>query len=370
MASLEMTENWRLLEGDVLAQLATLPQESVQCVVTSPPYWGLRDYKVAGQIGLEPTIEEWIEKMIAVFREIRRVLRLDGTVWLNLGDSYAGGTRGGATKPDDKQASNRGSLRGPVATPIGVKPKDLVGMPWLAAFALRTDGWWLRCDIIWSKPNPMPESVKDRPTRAHEYLFLLSKAERYYYDADAIREPLSEATKIRLSQPTFEQQMGGPKDSKTGNRSCRKTLENMHRRVPSGWKTGPGAHTDLTGRFKDKREAKYENANGKWRWNGSEFHTVPEGTMGANKRTVWEIATHPFPEAHFATFPEDLVRPCVLASCPPDGIVLDPFSGSGTTAIVALALGRRYIGIELNAKYNEMARKRLKATPFQMAMPI
>ncbi len=282
---------------------------------------------------------DWVGKMVVVFRAVRRVLRKAGTVWLNLGDSHAGGKRGGSLGGNDLQATNRGSLRGPVSTPFGVKKKDLIGMPWLVAFALRADGWWLRSDIIWSKPNPMPESATDRPTRAHEYLFLLTRSARYWYNAAAIRQPYSIATRRRVAQPTFAQQLGGPKDPGTGNRSHRKALQNLRERLRKGehWK------------------------NRHWGWNGAEFHSVREGASGANKRTVWEIPTAAYRGAHFATFPPKLVEPCILAGCPPGGIVLDPFCGTATTGQVAIEHGRRFIGIDLDPKSIRLATKRMNA---------
>ena len=297
-----------ILYGDCRDMLKTLPDESVHCVVTSPPYWGLRDYNVAGQIGLEPDFNDYIAAMVGVFREVRRVLRSDGTLWLNLGDSYAGG--GGsfegernwrAGNPEkNKGNSNRDGL-GRVS---GLKPKDLCGMPWRVAFALQADGWWLRQDIIWSKPNPMPESVTDRCTKAHEYLFLLSKNARYYYDAEAIKEPA-----LMNCGP-----WGGRGDAKRD----------------------PEVRTDLP-----------ELA---WQQNGSR-----------NKRSVWEIATAPFSEAHFATFPPALIEPCIKAGCPVGGTVLDPFGGAGTTGLVADRLQRDAILIELNPEYAAMADRRINA---------
>ncbi len=342
----------RILIGDVREQLATLPDESVHCVVTSPPYWGLRDYGSPGQLGLEPTPEEYVANMVAVFRDVRRVLRSDGTLWLNLGDSYAGSGNGGGGSfakdgirtpmaGTDKNVRPAWKLGGSLI-PANLKPKDLVGIPWRVAFALQADGWWLRSDIIWSKPNPMPESVTDRPTKAHEYLFLLSKSERYYYDNEAIKEPLSPVSIARISQPNFANQTGGPKDyalTGEGIHSQRKTLENFAK-ANKNEALGKRQYDGFNARWEDA-EAKGETPNGR------------------NKRTVWEIATQPYAEAHFATYPEALVKPCILAGCPEGGVVLDPFFGSGTTGVVAKRAGRSYIGIELNPTYAALALKRI-----------
>jgi len=311
--------------GDVTDVLRALPDESVNCVVTSPPYWGLRDYGVEGQLGLEATPEAYIERMVAVFRDVRRVLRKDGTCWLNIGDSYAA-ARGGTYQPAETLAGgrhgktvngekvNRGRSDGYSpsrnASAFGLKHKDLVGIPWMLAFALRADGWWLRQDIIWAKPNPMPESVTDRCTKAHEYLFLLTKSATYHYDADAVREDAKYAGKVVT----------------LGEKSLSKGQAN-------------GANIAASG-------------------NGLRDSVVV--AAGRNKRSVWTIATQPYPEAHFATFPEALVEPCVLAGCPEGGIVLDPFLGSGTTALVAKRLGRRAIGIDLNPEYLALAVKRCR----------
>jgi len=297
-----------------------IPDSSVDCVVTSPPYWGLRDYGLEDQgLGLEPTPEEYCANMVVVFREVWRVLKPTGTVWMNLGDSYSGG--GGAHKPEhanpglSKSAERNGVPTSERDIISGLKPKDLVGMPWRVAFALQADGWYLRSDIIWSKPNPMPESVSDRPTKAHEYVFLLTKSPRYYYDADAIRES-------------------------NGNEA--------------NWDNygGKGLHDHKDDLVKGMSQPK----------------VMPNATHpnGRNKRTVWEIATHPYPEAHFATFPEKLVEPCILAGCPQDGVVLDPFAGSGTTLAVAQRLGRKSIGTDMSEEYLKLASKRLGA----IAMPM
>ena len=305
----------RILVGDVRAMLATLPDESVHCVVTSPPYWGLRDYGVEGQIGLEATPGEFIDTMTEVFREVRRVLRADGTLWLNIGDSYTGSASTGGA---GKETAYTGKRTLPNKRADGLKPKDLVGMPWRLAFALQADGWWLRQDIIWSKPNPMPESVRDRCTKAHEYIFLLSKSERYYFDAEAISEPVE----------------SGPSDIK-------KMLEQKER-IGGKHKVlvDPLSMASSTTNIGQKR-------------------SVGDGES-RNKRSVWTITTKGFSEAHFATFPPELPELCIRAGCPPGGTVLDPFFGAGTTGLVADRLGRDCIGIELNPAYAEMARRRIE----------
>jgi DNA modification methylase len=305
--------------GDCMDVLPGLPFGSVHCVVTSPPYWGLRDYGVDGQLGLESTPEEYVERMVGVFREVWRVLRDDGTVWLNLGDSYnnyrpgnysdnrAHAFGGERTKkrgmPDDPMKSKRGSKL------QGIKEKDLVGIPWRVAFALQADGWYLRQDIIWHKPNPMPESVRDRCTKAHEYVFLLSKNAKYYYDSDAVREPISASTQERNKY---------------------------------AWKGHLGRHVP-----DEKRDERSVVSHG-------EFCNP----LGRNRRSVWTIPTHAYPQAHFATFPPKLVEPCILAGCPEGGTVLDPFFGSGTVGAVCQKWGRKCIGIELSADYCELARRR------------
>ena len=388
----------RLLNGDVREVLRKLEPESVQCVVTSPPYWGLRDYGSEGQLGLEETPEEYVENMVSVFQEIKRVLRKDGTVWLNLGDSYAGGGRAGKNTEYKEKHTNFGRVQDmstyadPSKIPKGLKAKDLVGIPWRVAFALQADGWWLRNDIIWSKPNPMPEPVKDRLTKSHEYIFLLTKSKKYYYDHEAIKEPYNESSIQRINQASFDQQTGGDKDygkvsvhSKNTN-SMRGTLEKFKENLGSG----------------------------------------------RNRRTVWEVVTKPYPGAHFATFPEEIPETCIKAGtskagccascgapierviekgekisledykgegkkdyasalaenpsdvkrrtlesmrqviykgweagCSCEGVripcvVLDPFAGSGTTCAVASRLGRDSIGIELSEEYLKLARKRCK----------
>ena len=383
----------RILVGDVRERLAELPDESVHCVVTSPPYWGLRDYGVAGQLGLEASLDQYVETVVAVFAEVRRVLRRDGTLWLVMGDSYAGGGRGGSVgSTSTLNGSARGqqeskSARERMGAVKGAR-KQLLGQPWRVALALQADGWVLRADIVWHKPTAMPEAICDRPTKAHEYVFLLTRSPRYFYDYWAIAEPTTGNAHHRGSGVT-------PKSAK----------------VPRGWDTGPGSHRDLRG---------------------------GAGTRGElvdrrNARTVWTIQSTPYRGAHFAVYPEELVRRCVAAgtsdrgvcaacgaswvrvmkksangrlrervggglgqeqsrtphglqpidgtfqegvvysttgwrpSCeceagePVPAIVLDPFLGSGTTALVALKMGRRYVGIELSPEYAEMAEARLRA---------
>ena len=373
----------KIICADVMDYLKSLPDCCVQTCITSPPYWGLRDYGVDGQLGLESTPEEYVEKMVAVFREARRVLRDDGTLWLNLGDSYAGGGRACDT---DKQRSNKGTINMPPSTRLlTLKPKDLCGIPWRVAFALQADGWWLRSDIIWSKPNPMPESVTDRPAKAHEYMFLLAKSAKYYFDQEAVREPCE----------------SGPSDIK-------KMLEGKER-------IG-GKHKVLVDPF--SKASSVTNIGQK--------RSVGDPS-GRNIRTVWSIATQPFSEAHYATYPERLVEPCIKAGtseygcCPECGapwervvereyvkspvhgegsvtgrhydtgqnnwdgyprvnakvntlgwqptcshnldpepcIVLDPFMGSGTTALVAVKLRRHFIGCDLDPENISMAERRL-----------
>ena len=299
-----------VLHGDCRAVLPTLDAGSVQCCVTSPPYYGLRDYGVAGQIGLEPTPDEYVAEMVAVFREVRRVLREDGTLFLNVGDSYAAGGMGPGS---GKQLTNAGANIPAKKAPPGYKPKDLLGIPWLLAFALRADGWYLRSDIIWHKPNPMPESVRDRPTSAHEHVFLLTKAQRYYYDADAIQETAAPETAARYA---------------------------------AGYKAwGKG---QFIGSPIDKRGPKNIPAE------------ALEGRGDTrNARNVWTIATQPYSGAHFATMPPDLAERCIKAGTKPGDTVLDPFGGAGTTGLVADRLNRNAVLIELNPEYRALAQERI-----------
>ncbi len=330
----------KIIQGDALTVLRDMPDESVNICVTSPPYWGLRDYGVSGQLGLEKTPEEYTAKMVETFREVRRVLRKDGTLWLNLGDSYASqpGQRVQNGKRDDvagwKQETNVGSCTIGSRDVSGLKPKDLIGIPWRVAFALQADGWWLRSDIIWHKPNPMPESVTDRPTKSHEYIFMLSKSARYYYDAEAIKEPGTESSITRLSQ-NVDAQVGSP-------------------RVPG--KTN--GNMKAVGKLDKQRGHGRRHAGFNDRWDA--LSREEQCALMRNKRSVWTVATQPFSEAHFATFPEALITPCILAGCPEGGLVLDPFMGAGTTALVSLKLGRKFIGIELSPEYIAMAEKRIE----------
>jgi DNA modification methylase len=465
---------YQILEGDVLERLAELPDGSVHCVVTSPPYWGLRDYKVAGQIGLEATLAEYIAKMVAVFREVRRVLRSDGTCWVNMGDSYSNDTKWVGKSGGKNNTSANGGYQGqrvrrgadcdpkrgdaapgqPMQSiPGPLKPKDLVGMPWRLAFALQADGWWLRQDIIWSKPNPMPESVTDRCTKAHEYVFLLTKAAHYYYDAEAIKEdsatndprrPYTSQGAWEMDGRPVEQRHGGePRDSWHGSRfEDGKNLIN-HPTV--------GKVRALGEKMEESDATENRSAKGAAFGRGAGWRDDPNtSTMKRNKRCVWEIATEPFPEAHFATFPRKLVEPCILAGTSERGCcaacgapwvrvveksggttgkgwndhqedgqrgrrkriadpagyggrmqdashgrhgcepykaettgwrpsckcgaetvpctVLDPFSGSGTTGLVAVANRSNYIGIELNPEYAAMSRRRLEEATAQAVL--
>ena len=288
----------------------------VQTCVTSPPYFGLREYGHDGQIGLEQTPNEYITVMVEVFRCVKDVLADDGTLWLNIGDSYAGSGKGrnadGSHKEGGKQGTNKGAIAGALikTKAPNCKPKDLIGIPWMLAFALRADGWYLRQDIIWHKPNPMPESVRDRCTKAHEYIFLLSKSERYFFDSEAIKEP-------------------------------------------------------ATGRDPGNKAHKYVDAynvgdSEKHRTKGGLLNVGPSETR--NRRSVWSVATRPYKGAHFATFPPALIEPCILAGSRPSDIVLDPFMGSGTTAAVALQHGRQYLGCELNPEYGQLQQDRIAKT--------
>lgn len=286
-----------IINGNSLEVLKSLPDNSIDCCVTSPPYYALRDYGCDGQIGLEETPEKYIESLCDVFSEVRRVLTPQGTLWLNIGDSYNGNKVGNTEVVKNKKVSESNDFRKKLWS--GAKPKDLIGIPWMLAFALRSQGWYLRQDIIWQKPNPMPESVTDRCTKSHEYIFLLSKSQKYYFDYEAIQE------------------------------KAKYPFDNRGERGDSRRGTQMNSMSGQTGEMR-------------------------------NKRDVWQVNTKPCKEAHFATYPFELIKPCILAGCPENGIVLDPFMGSGTTAIVARSLNRNYLGVELNPEYIKIAHKRLE----------
>ena len=305
-----------IIKGDCLQSLKKLEDQSINTCVTSPPYWGLRDYGESEQLGLEETPEEFVENLVEVFREVKRVLRDDGTVWLNLGDSY-GQQKGKGFNANAKEGyivSRRKELQkkqGNINVKTNLPPKNLIGIPWRVALALQQDGWYLRQDIIWHKPNPMPESVKDRCTKAHEYIFLLSKSPKYYFDNEAIKEDCVGKDERKWAD-SYE---------KAGSIKQGETNANI------------------------KRTKRYSK----------------DGSFKRNKRSVWTVTTKPFKGAHFATFPMDLIEPCVLAGCPVGGTVLDPFAGSGTTGIVAAGNDRNAILLELNEDYIQIALNRIKA---------
>lgn len=401
----------QILQGDCRDVLRTLADQSVHCCVTSPPYFGLRDYgtgqweggdpdcdhrsptmregrnedrptlagsvatnitqliraqhaacgkcgavKVDRQIGLERSPREFVETVVEVFAEVRRTLRDDGTVWLNLGDSYANdGKWGGHTGGKHAKALHASPI-GRNKKYTGLKPKDLIGIPWRVAFALQEDGWYLRQDIIWSKPNPMPESVRDRCTKAHEYLFLLTKSEKYFFDQQAILEPSSPNTHARLSQDV-QNQMGS-------DRVPGKTTGNMKAVARGSWK-GSEFTRGKTAKHQLDRSQSEESRKMAQPGSGIKNNSSFDAAMAImpekrNKRSVWTVATQPFSEAHFATFPPALIEPCILAGCPPGGTVLDPFFGAGTTGLVADRLQRNCIGIELNPDYEVIARRRIE----------
>lgn len=338
---------------NVLDTAWPLADESVDCCITSPPYWGLRDYGIAGQLGLEKTPDEYIDRMVKIFDEVKRVLKPAGTLWLNLGDSYAATGK----NRTEKQASDKTTLNGSLTTQFQIlkqqnkvvgdlKAKDLVGIPWMVAFALRSAGWYLRSDIIWAKPNCMPESVTDRPTRSHEYIFLLSKSAKYYYDQEAIKEPA-----------LYDVDGTGTAARKARQKETNKSMPNgrMAGIRPAGFKDAE----KMNGKHSDKQRGHSRRHNGFYnRWDQMSHEEQCTGMR--NKRDVWTVSPAQFPDAHFATFPEQLITPCVLAGCPKDGIILDPFMGAGTTALVAKSHGRNYVGFELNPEYIRIAEKRLK----------
>ena len=298
-------EDIKILVGDCRQTLKQLEDQSVQTCITSPPYFGLRDYGHDGQIGLEQTPQDFVDQLVSVFREVKRVLRDDGTLWLNIGDSYSGSGKGPAGNLGKTYNERNMEHIHSKIIPHGLKPKDLIGIPWMVAFALRADGWYLRQDIIWHKPNPMPESVEDRCTKSHEYIFLMSKSSKYYYDHKAIKEPCKD-----------------------------------------DWGT------------RDRTNGKYHNEG-----TGLQPHSGLEKSYTmANKRSVWSVNTRPYKGAHFATFPEELIQPCILAGSKAGDIVLDPFGGSGTTGKVSLEYGRRAILCELNPEYVNIINERTNVT--------
>lgn len=336
-----------IINKDCIEGMKELPANSIDCCVTSPPYFGLRDYGHDGQIGLEETPELYLAKMVEVFSEVRRVLKDDGTLWLNLGDSYSSHNAhvmeiGKSRVRDTKMLKSQ-----------GLKNKDLIGIPWMVAFAIRQSGWYLRQDIIWHKPNPMPESVTDRCTKSHEYIFLLSKSAKYYYDHEAIKTPVSDATIERMMQQ-IDAQKGS--DRVPGKTNGSMKAVGPGRNVRKGVDVRGGNQASEAGIV-----AMAINGNGVKGHSGY-FNQNGELIGGgmANKKSVWTVSTKPFKEAHFATFPQDLIVDCIKAGCPEGGIVLDPFMGAGTTAVVARKLNRNYIGFELNADYIEIANKRLR----------
>lgn len=317
-------ENNKIYQGDSLEVLKTFEDNSIDCCVTSPPYYALRDYGVNGQIGLEETPEKYIERLTEVFMEVYRVLKPNGTLWLNIGDSYNGS--GGNHKEGQKNDTGfQGALGvrcgGKGARVNGLKPKDLIGIPWMLAFSLRNAGWYLRQDIIWCKPSCMPESVTDRCTKSHEYIFLMSKSERYYFDYEEIQEPC-----VNQERTNFQ----------SGSRE--------------------------NGINKDRNDNDWGERSRSW------IPKMKGDKIVRNKRDVWMVNPKPNKEAHFATYPQELVSTCVLAGCPERGIVLDPFMGSGTTGIVANKLGRHYVGIELNPEYVEMAERRIGLEKSQLKL--
>ena len=322
-----------IINGNSLEVLKSLPDNSIDCCVTSPPYYALRDYGCDGQIGLEETPEKYIESLCDVFSEVRRVLTPEGTLWLNIGDSYNGNKVGNTEVVKNKKVSESNDFHKKLWG--GAKPKDLIGIPWTLAFALRSQGWYLRQDIIWQKPNPMPESVTDRCTKSHEYIFLMSKSQKYYFDYEAIQEPCADQSRTNYA---------------CGNRTN-------------------GINKDRNDNDFGERSKNWKPRTKNCQYDGQKpnsFHLSRENGEPdkeyyvRNKRDVWSVNVKPCSEAHFATYPFELIKPCILAGCPENGIVLDPFMGSGTTAIVARSLNRNYLGVELNPEYIKIAHKRLE----------
>lgn len=350
-----------LLVGDALDRLRELPADSVQTCVTSPPYWGLRDYGVEGQIGLEESLPEFLGRLTAVFREVRRVLRPDGTCWVNMGDTYASsGGAGAVGKSSGLNGTAQHEAKAAAAKlrkrVVGLKPKDKLGVPWRLAFALQDDGWWFRSDVVWSKPNPMPEAVRDRPTVAHEFVFLFTKSERYFYNFEEARErcvvgaahPRVSATKrgadslSKQAARAFSRRRGTATDQRQGAY----TPEEAAARLEQG-KGGAS-----------KRMGREPGWRGRVKSNESFNKAVVDVVEFRNWRDVWTIPTQPSSLEHFAAFPEELARRCIIAGSKHGDLVLDPFTGTGTTGIVAITEGRRFVGVELNPAYAAMAEER------------
>ena len=375
-----------ILQGNALH--LPIADNTMQCCVTSPPYFGLRNYNVTGQLGLEPTPDEYVANMVQVFREVKRVLKDDGVVFLNLGDSYATHASGGKGYAHNFRSAEVAIQEGidqpkPSATQMGLKEKDLIGIPWMVAFALRADGWYLRSDIIWSKPNPMPESVKDRPTKAHEYVFLLTKSAKYYYDNEAIYEVATgyDGRKDTMMKGSPKYANGFVPDTNAQTVAVKGHERWSKKMPPIGGVKAPGNNGNPTysGNTPEWRKMKgrteggggtgfahqsggYDMETGEWM--GGNI----EGLPARNKRSVWTINTQPYRGAHFAVMPEKLVEPCVLAGSRPGDVILDPFAGSGTVGVVAQKHGRQFIGVDLNPEYVKLAVRRLQDAPIGLPM--
>lgn len=367
----------RILQGDCREVLKTLPDASVHCCVSSPPYWGLRSYLPDGhpekhlEIGSEPTLQQWVETMVGVFREVRRVLKPDGTLFLNLGDGYAGSGRGGdsGSSTIHSQGSDKSITASRRSLPDFLKPKDMMGQPWRVAFALQADGWWLRQEIIWHKSNPMPESARDRCTKAHEHIFLLTKSERYFYNFDAMQEPVSGTANPRRANPEAKG------EKRPGFGHGYDEAPKPRYKTPDGWDTSDGAHGTvhrkgrekgkygpLTGQDSDgihRAKAGLNKPGAGTKNNASMDEALSEVRDTRNPRSVWSIPTHPFKGSHFATFPPALAARCITAGCPPGGVVLDPFGGAGTVGLVADRMQRDAVLIELDSRSVEMANERI-----------
>ena len=372
----EALENFfknKIINENCLTGMKQIPDGVIDCCVTSPPYWGLRDYGHDEQIGMEETPDKFVETLVEVFAEVKRILKPEGTLWLNLGDTYSAhkdcksvsdslrkGGRSEEANVIEKGKSN--SRNSKTLKSVGLKNKDLIGVPWAVAFALRSNGWWLRQDIIWHKPNPMPESVTDRCTKSHEYIFLMSKSAKYYFDSEAIQE---EATGYDGRKDTFfkgsTKYLNGFAPEGTSEQTlAKKGHERWRKKSTFGNRDGElnGLHSGNEWTPKRKNEGTNHGGNGTGFQDHSGYSNL-ENPYIRNKRSVWTVNTKPYADAHFATFPEKLIEDCIKAGCPKDGIVLDPFMGAGTTAVVARKLGRNFTGFELNPKYLKIAENRL-----------